>query len=138
MWQKKDTENLFRRVGQFFFCKWRFILIRKYKKKERKYTEEDLQKALREVSNHETSLRQAAKKYKIDKSVLSRRRKQDCKKRGRKPVFTVEEEARLAEALKTLAKWGFARRDISFSKTERYLKNGATVYEKILCLYLKK
>lgn len=80
-----------------------------YIPKEKRYTKEDLEAALREIREKKISIREAQKKYNIDKSLLSRRSRGIEKKvSGRKTALSKEIEEDLANKLKVLAKWGFA------------------------------
>lgn len=60
------------------------------------------------IDKKELFLREAAKKYQIDKSVLSRRRTGVVTKQGRKTCLTPEMENDLSGKIKIMSKWGFA------------------------------
>lgn len=84
---------------------------RKYIKKVKHYTEEDVEKAVKEYkeSKGQLSIRSVALKYNLDKSLLSRRvLGQVLQKRGRKTALSHDDESKLAKHIKDLAKWGFA------------------------------
>jgi helix-turn-helix, Psq domain len=82
---------------------------RVYTPKPKKYTVEELEEALSLIKAKKLSVREAAKKYVIDKSLLSRRlRGVNMTKQGRKTALSCEQEGNLAANLKTMAKWGFA------------------------------
>lgn len=79
-----------------------------YIPKARPYTEENMQNALAMIDKGETSLRGAAKLFKIDKSALSRRRTRKIGKQGRKTLLTKDMEDDLSDKIRIMAKWGFA------------------------------
>ena len=87
--------------------------MRNYQKKGNSYTNEELQKAIQDVERNERSVRQAAKDLGISHDTLRRKiiANVDAENvedmRGKKTVLTMEEEAKLADYLRTLAKWGF-------------------------------
>lgn len=69
------------------------------------YNELKLQEALENVKNHKLSLREAEKKYNIDKSLLWRRiHGLNRSKQGRKTVLSREEETDLSDKIKRMAK----------------------------------
>lgn len=81
---------------------------RSYAKKN-KINEDDAQSAVGEWKEKKDSLRNIAKKYNLDKSLLSRRISgQMLQKRGRKTAISLEAEGKLASHLRDMAQWGFA------------------------------
>lgn len=82
---------------------------RKYVPRPKTYDELKLQEALENVKSGNLSLREAEKKYNIDKSLLWRRiHNLNRSKQGRKTVLSREKEIDLSEKIKTMAKWGWA------------------------------
>lgn len=79
-----------------------------YVKKPRPYTEEDIKKALELIEKGILTYRAASEKFKIDKSVLTRRRAYTVTTQGRKTSLSQEAEKDLSEKIKIMAKWGFA------------------------------
>lgn len=79
-----------------------------YIKKPQNYDEKNLSDALKAVKNKSLSISKAAKQYKLDRSLLSRRfHGKGTGKRGRKCEFSPEEERHMASRIKSLAQWGF-------------------------------
>lgn len=79
----------------------------KYVKKSKFYTEEDVRAAVERVKKGEI-LRQVAKEYRMDKSFLSRQvNMKHMGRQSRKPVFSLEYEAKFLENIKIMAQWGF-------------------------------
>lgn len=71
------------------------------------YSQEQLEKALVEVSKGQT-LRLVEKKYNIPRSTLARHKnRKNTGKYGRPPVFQEEEETIIAECIATAGDWGF-------------------------------
>lgn len=79
-----------------------------YVKKVRPYTEENIKKALELIEKGTLTFRAASKQFKIDKSVLTRRRAYTVTTQGRKTCLSPEAERDLSEKIKIMAKWGFA------------------------------
>lgn len=101
-------------------------MVRNYKKTKPSYEEIQMEKALEAVRDPDNPLgiREAARKFNLNRTTLSKRKRGIVvKRRGRRPVFSVEEEKELADALKTLAKWGFAqsKKDVA-NVVQEYVK----------------
>lgn len=103
-----------------------------YVKKKRPYDESDITKALELIEKNELSLRQAAKNFQIDKSVLSRRRAGVVTTQGRKTALKPEMETDLSNKIKIMAKWGFA-----LTKSEILNTIQSYVQENDLCTQFK-
>lgn len=75
----------------------------------KKYSQEDIQKALEDITNNKLSYREASKKYNINYSVLYRHltRKGCIKSQGGQPVLSKEEEEMLIDRLVICAEWGY-------------------------------
>ena len=97
---------------------------KEYKTKVKKYSEEDLEKAIYEVKELKAGVRAIAAKYNIDKSLLSRRVLNKCTgTQGRKTALSERDEQNLASNLKIMAKWGFPlSRDEVLSAVQEYVE----------------
>lgn len=82
---------------------------RTYKKKKiRKYTAEDVEKAINEVKNEKVSIYAAAIKYNIPTTTLFDKVKENhCLNIGRPLAIPLEQEQKLANGLRIMEKWGF-------------------------------
>ncbi|CAG5054835.1 unnamed protein product [Parnassius apollo] len=83
-----------------------------------------MKRALEEVKNHHLSMYAASKKYQIPTTTLFERLKGiSTKSVGRPQAIPIEDEKRLAEAIRVMEKWGFglSRREI-LEMVEDYVK----------------
>lgn len=90
------------------------IMVRNYQKKTNRgntYTEETVNLAISEIKRGALSIRRASRMYNVPfstiQSYMSARRKVKSQTGGRPTALPPEEEARLANFLKVLEKWGF-------------------------------
>ena len=94
-------------------------MVSKYKSKgmRKTYSEDILKQAAKLVEDGE-SIRSVSRKMGIEKMFLCRYLKASPKKPGHPTALPFEDEKRLADYLKVLAKWGFA-----MSRNKYELKN---------------
>ena len=86
-------------------------MVRVYKKKEKHYTEFTILKAIQEIGGGE-SINMTTQKYGISRTLIKSRMKENAglrtrMKQGRKIVFPVETEKKIAAAVKKKAELGF-------------------------------
>ncbi|KAJ8873621.1 hypothetical protein PR048_024439 [Dryococelus australis] len=85
-------------------------MVRNYIKKGVPYSQETIEKAIREVVEQKLGIHTVAKKYNIPKSVLGRKvlhSSPQVERRGWKAVRIAQNEKELAHHLTTLSRWGF-------------------------------
>lgn len=82
-------------------------MVRNYEKKVKHYTKPVIEKALSEVQQGQ-SLNSVAINYGVSRTLLRNRlKKNQVKKQGRKTVFPMNEEEKMASAVKKMAEAGF-------------------------------
>ena len=81
-------------------------MVRNYEVKVKHYTKAGIEKAVAEVQQGQ-SLNSVAIKYGVSRTLLKNRLKDQVKKQGRKTVFPMHEEEKMASAVKKMAEAGF-------------------------------
>ncbi|CAH2019297.1 unnamed protein product [Acanthoscelides obtectus] len=72
------------------------------------YTAETLQMCLAEIRSGDISHRKAEQKYKIPRrTILNKLKGNHCKKPGKQPIFTSQEEHQFVECIVALGEYGF-------------------------------
>lgn len=104
-------------------------MVRHYiRKKEKAYTDLDLQKAIDDVKNNGMSSSQAALVYGIPRTTINTRLQCVHDTVGRPTVFSADFEKRMAENLHIMEKHGFplSRKEASVLISEYVRRNGMT------------